>query len=201
MSISLEVTGLDEIEQALLAIPQRATDAARIALNDTMSGPGLVLLRTDTQEEVNFPAGYVDKEKLYLKQRAQNNKLEVRIAARARATSLARFAQAGTKVNGKAGVNVQVHRGKTIYLKRAFLIKLRSGATALDNIGLAIRLKPGERLQNSDKAINLGKNLYLLYGPSVDQVLYGVATKDTQQVLGMIGVEFRRQMQRTAGFS
>jgi hypothetical protein len=59
-------------------------------------------------------------------------------------------------------------------MKRAFLIKLPglAGSTELGaaNMGLAIRLRPGEKLRNKTDARRVAKGLYVLYGPSVDQV-------------------------------
>ena len=69
------------------------------------------------------------------------------------------------------------------------------------NMGLAIRLKPGERLANTQGAVRLtrgnrpGDNVWLLYGPSVNQVLRDVATRDTPAILRNVSLEFLRQWQ------
>lgn len=205
MSVSLEVSGLKDFEEALLFAPKAANQAAALALNDIAGGSGLAVLRADIQTEVNFPDGYVNNDRLALSQRATDTRLEVRIGARRRGTSLARFAAPGTIVGSRTGVSVQVKRGSSKIMRRAFLIRLRAGSSIASdnfNLGLAIRLNKGERLAGSQAAVKLSgrDNVYLLYGPSVDQVLAGVAGKDADQILSMIGVEFGRQFSRLTGF-
>jgi hypothetical protein len=84
-----------------------------------------------------------------------------------------------------------VKPGVTRKLKNAFLVNLRNG-----NTGLAVRLKDGETLQKSDKAVRLDNNLYLLYGPSVDQVMAGVADEVTPDILDNLRKKFLRQFGR-----
>lgn len=126
------------------------------------------------RDEVNLPATYLNPsaKRLYVSKRAQRNDLEARIRARTRATSLARFVTGTTRIN-KAGVRVEVAPGRARFLKRAFLVRLPAGRASVDtksNLGLAVRLRPGESLRNKTDVRRLDKGLYLLYGPSVDQV-------------------------------
>lgn len=205
MSVSIEASGLKDFEDALLFAPQAANQAASLALNDVGGGTGLAVLRMDIQDAVNFPAGYVNTDRLGVSQTATPTRLELRIGARQRGTSLARFAAPGTIVGGRNGVQVQVRKGSTKIMRRAFLIRLRAGSSVASdnfNLGLAIRLNKGERVAGSQAAVKLSgrDNVYLLYGPSVDQVLAGVAGKDADQILSMIGVEFGRQFSRLTGF-
>jgi hypothetical protein len=201
MSVKVEAEGLGEYERFFAAIPDRANQAASRALNDVAGGSGLAILRTDIQDEVAFPTGYVNQDRLYFSQRATPQRLEARITGRQRATSLARFALPGTVVGGKGGVQVQVHRGRIKLMKNAFLVNLRAGTDDGGNLGLAIRLKPGERLANTQGAVRLtrgnrpGDNVWLLYGPSVNQVLRDVATRDTPAILRNVSLEFLRQWQ------
>ena len=76
-------------------------------------------------------------------------------------------------------------------MDQAFLVRLKN-----NNIGLAVRLKPGEVLQNSEKAVRLDNNVYLLYGPSVDQVFRSVADDKTPKILSDVTAEFLRQFAR-----
>ncbi len=69
--------------------------------------------------------------------------------------------------------------GSVRRLPGAFLIRLRAGSATIDtksNVGLAVRTKDG-RPPPGYKPLPLGRNLWLLYGPSVDQVFYSVRTK------------------------
>ena len=87
-------------------------------------------------------------------------------------------------------------RGRTKTLRKAFLVNLRNG-----NVGLAVRLKQGETLQNKTygKPVMLGKNLYLLYGPSVDQVFRTVADDSLPMLGEEVSKEFFRNFARLSG--
>jgi len=148
--------------------------AASQAINKTTRDKRAKAARA-IRDQINLPARYVSPsgKGLYVSKHASPSSLEGVITARGRPTSLARFAQ-GTPRAGKSGVVVEVQPGRARFMKRAFPIKLPQGS-AFDietkfNLGLAIRLRPGERLQNKVKARRVEKGLYLLYGPSVDQV-------------------------------
>lgn len=146
--------------------------AAVQAINKTAAG-GRAMLATAIRRQVNFPASYVGpaNKRLYVSKQATRADLEAKITARGRPTSLARFVRSANKTT--KGVVVEVHPGKARMMKRAFLIKLPAGKGDIDtkfNMGLAIRLRPGETLKNKREARQMEKGLYLLYGPSVDQV-------------------------------
>ena len=153
------------------------------------------------QAQVNLPARYVSpaEGRLAVSGRASPGKLEAKISARSRPTSLARFVQGNPGFN-KAGVTVQVKPSQASFMRRAFLIKLNKGAGQTDtqyNAGLAIRLRPGERIQNKVRQVQLSKNLYLLYGPSVQQVFLdnqgdGVAEDIKGETLDKLEAEFLR---------
>lgn len=126
------------------------------------------------RDQVNLPARSVSPsgKGLYVSKFASPGDLEGRITARGRPTSLASFVQGSPRV-GKAGVVVEVQPGKARFMKRVFPLRLPQGSTLTEtkfNLGLAIRLRPGESIQNKVSARRVSKGLYLLYGPSVDQV-------------------------------
>lgn len=198
MSLGVTITaeGLPEFEQYVKLAPQRSTQSARMALNDVAGGSGLKLLRTAIQHEVSFPQGYVDKDKLYLKSRARDDNLEASIAGRTRATSLARFAPAQSVASSRGkGVTVQVHPGSVRAMPGAFLVRLKRGASLTEdnyNLGLAIRLKPGDQIHNKKvrSSVQLDHNVQLLYGPSVDQVFGEVAEESAPAILDQVGTRF-----------
>lgn len=165
----------------------------------------------EIRDQINFPASYVSpaNKRLYVSKKAQRTDLEARIRARTRATSLARFVT-GSPQSSKLtqeGVRVEVHPGKARFLKRAFLIRLRAGKADMDtrnNLGLAIRLKPGEVLRNKSDVRKLDRGLYLLYGPSVDQIFRardgsGVATEMSPDLSRMMEQEFLRLVELRRG--
>src|SRR5690625_6863150 len=102
--------------------------------------------------------------RLQITQYAQGRHLLGTILGTDRSTSLARFS------SGAKRLSVQVAPGRRKRMGRAFLLPLRGG-----NIGLALRLKPGERLRNKKRVTQVSKNLYLLYGPAVNNVFDDVA--------------------------
>lgn len=204
MSVTITADALPRLADYLERSPARAREAARLSINDVAGGSGLKLLRDAVQDEAAFPARYVDKSKLYLARKAYNNRLEAVIAARTRPTSLARFAVPGQtplSTRREKGVRVQVHHGATRRMSSAFLVRLRAGNQVSDeayNLGLAIRLKPGERIINKrqQSAVQLDHNLYLLYGPSVDQVFREIASEQSPAILDKVESEFYRQFVR-----
>ena len=108
---------------------------------------------------------------------------------------------------GKGGVTVKVKKGGgSSYIKSAFLVRLKTGNTLTDdsfNVGLAIRLKPGQTVVNKrdvSNMVHLEANVVLLYGPSIDQILQNdVADTDMPLVADDIATEFFRQYARIAG--
>ena len=204
MSARISTIDLEDLAAYLESRPEVARRAARIAINDVTSRSALPTFRKAIESEVNFPAGYVDKDRLGQTQKATDANLTAIITARFRPTSLARFAQ-GQSFEGArrtGGVNVRVKRGGGAKrLTGGFFVKLRRGGDTQDgfNVGLAIRLKPGEALRGRKKggsSVQLAPNLYLLYGPSVDQVFRDVSVTESPKVAEKLTQEFTRQWVR-----
>ena len=203
MSVLVEFEALNGLVDYVEAFPDTAREAARIALNDVAEGEGLAVYRKAIDEQVDFGAGYLTTDRLGVTSKARDSNLAVTITGRQRATSLARFAR-GQSVQStrKKGVRVRVKAGGgEQFMQNAWLVRLRKGSSSDRdnfNIGLAIRLKPGERLRNKRevRSVQLDQNVYLLYGPSVDQVFRDVAITDTPVVLEKVGNEFFRQFFR-----
>lgn len=154
------------------------------------------------RQEVNLPAAYVspNQKRLWVSKQATRGNLEARIEAQGRSTSLAQFVRGAPKP-GKPGLYVEVAPGKARFMKRAFLIKLPQGSSPITdtkfNLGLAIRLRPGEALKNKISAKRVEKGLYVLYGPSVNQVFRandgdGIANEMSPGVAGKLESEFLR---------
>lgn len=203
----VEFDALTDLEQYMSAFPDATKEAARIALNDVAEDEGLAVYRKAIEEQVDFPDGYITTDRLGVTSRATNDKLAVQITGRQRATSLARFARGGQTVAStrRRGVRVKVSKqGGGGLMERAWLVRLNRGSAASRdnfNLGLAIRLEPGERLRNKRevRSVQLDQNVYLLYGPSIDQVFRDVAITETPPVLDKIGGEFFRQLFRIVG--
>lgn len=193
MSAVIATKGLNGVAKFFEELPEIATEAAFLAVRDVSEGVGLTHLQREVEAQVNFPKGYVRNGRLNVKRHANRATLEAVIRGRDRPTSLARFAPGQTPANSRRrGVIVEVHKGVKRNLgKRAFIVNLKNG-----NIGLAVRLKPGETLRGSEKAVRLENNVYLLYGPSVDQVFRGVAEQEAPLLNSMVQKQFLRQFAR-----
>jgi len=213
MSIIIDTTGLRDYRKYLQMLPDIAPRAAALAINQTAERQGLTLAREAMLEQVAFPSGYlsgndgVGQKRFRLKYRANQDTLEAGIVGQFSPTPLARFSTARTsfvtaRTRGRrrsrrpgGGVTVTVQPGRSVTLKRAFLLSLRSG-----NVGLGIRLKPGETLEHTvgAKLITSGPlaGVALLYGPSVDQVFRTVAVDISPALLVQLEAEFLRQFIR-----
>lgn len=153
------------------------------------------------RDEIAFPASYVSpsSKRLWVKTRARRGSLIAMIEGRGQPTSLARFSRQTALTGGarhRGGVvNVTVKPGQTKSISRAFIIRLKN-----NNLGLAVRTN-GAAPAGAYKPKPIGKNLWLLYGPSVDQALsaasteHGVFEDITPETLDDLEDEFNRQME------
>lgn len=205
MTVSVDLREVLDLEDFLGAVPDITRKAASLAINSVIKGPGLARYRKGITDQVAFPGGYVNDDRLGVTQYSTPSRLEGRITGRQRATSLARFAMSGS-VGSRGGVSVRVGKaGGSKYIKNAFLVRLNAGAGITGdnyNVGLALRLKPGQTVigkRDASRMVHLDANVVLLYGPSIDQVLKnGVAEAETPAVVSMIATDFFRNFQRLA---
>lgn len=199
--VYVEIEGLDKLG-FLPEITENVEKALMRALNKTATHTRTQADRM-IRSQVNFPASYLrpnaTPRRLWVSQKASRSRFEAKISARGRATSLARFTKQKPLPPGKrhkgGKINVRVKAGGTPQaIERAFLMNLRSG-----NIGLAVRTD-GSKPRGAYKPKEIGKNLWLLYGPSVDQILVaatdggGVVEQMTPATLAFLEREFNRQL-------
>lgn len=181
------VKDAQELEKAEIAL------SASRAINATARRARTLSIE-QMRRQINFPASYFrgEKSRLQITKKASSGSLEAHITGRDRPTSLARFVTSGTK--GKAGVTVALKPGQAKHLPRAFLMPLRSGTDLVNNVGLAIRLPPTKTPDRAYRPLKLASGLWLLYGPSVDQVFKGVTGDITPEVSDYLENEFQRLM-------
>lgn len=172
VSYAVVVEGLEALKM-FDEIPTKIERAAVQAINKTTDRA-----RADGKRriisQVAFPASYLNPSQGRLTSRkASRGNLEGAVSGRVRPTSLARFTKDKPLSPGqqpRKGVNLRIKPGAARFMRGAFLIRLRSGTSDLGNIGLAVRSET--QPPNAYKPKKIGKNLWLLYGPSVNQVLY-----------------------------
>lgn len=197
MTVSIDASALGKLQGFFDALPDVAERAMGMAINQVAERDGLSVLRREMREQVDFPAGYLEKgpngpRLAPYGRKAGKGSLERVIRGRDRPTSLVQFTHGlSTKSNSKHGVRVTIKPGRTRLLKRAFLVNLRNG-----NTGLAVRLKDGETMKFSSGSVKLAENLYLLYGPSVNQVFADVAKSKSGAIGDMVTKQFLRQFNR-----
>lgn len=188
----------DLIDADIGDIPDEIRRKAVMAINRTVEWARTQASR-EMRRQVAFRASYLTgaEGRLRIAKKASGNNLEASIVGRQRATSLARFAKNPNPATARrrGGVNVEVKPGSAKFMKGAFLVRLRAGTKLTEtqhNLGLAIRLKPGETLRNKKNAIQLDRNVYILYGPSVDQVFRTVSGDMSPDALVYLEREFDR---------
>lgn len=205
MPVNVLAIGSNELKEYLEQVPEIANNSIRMAINSVAAGKGMTLIKKSMTDEIAFPSGYLNADRLKLTKRATTSNLEAVIVGRKRATSLARFVTGGAMVtNSKrpGGVQVRVKKGKTTYLKNAFLVRLNKGASLTEdqyNVGLAVRLSAGESLSNKrsqHKSWLVPGRVALLYGPSVDQVFAEVSGTVAPKIGDMVAAEFHRNFAR-----
>lgn len=203
MTVTIDTKGLEVFARYVAQLPRVTKRAARIAINQVADLSLKKMIPGAMRKEIAFPPGYLeDGEKLYVRDRAQDDRLLATIYARDRPTSLARFSLAGSPgIRLPGGIPVQVTPGRTIDLKRAFMVRLRSGASLTAdnfNIGLAIRLPAGQRPRHKHTfaAQRFDDGVFLLYAPSVNQVFATVADDLSPELGEQVESEFFRQFLR-----
>lgn len=191
----LDTLGLEDFDKKLKTFGDTARIAAKIALNSAVRKSHSVV-KKDIIRRVNIKSSYigsVDHGRLSVGKYATDSSLTASLDARKRGTMLYRF-MVGKWQKGSSA-SVMVTRGKRKLLKRAFPIVLRRG-----NIGLAQRVAGDpDRHPKSKGAVKLGKGLFLLYAPSISQIMTTTLTKETyiqKQVMQHMNAEFIRQLAR-----
>jgi hypothetical protein len=200
MTVKVEFEALAEAADYFRAVPEVSAKAATLAINQVATRGGLRLIQDSIMDQVAFPQDYLKGDRLGVTRFATETNPEAVIRARKRATSVARFARGN--VIGRPGVSVEVHRGNSTYLKKAWLVRLKRGASLTEdnyNVGLAVRVKPGDKINNKiseHQSWLVPGHVALLYGPSVDQVFRDVADQVSPKIGELVAAEFFRQFER-----
>lgn len=203
--IDINLRDFERLAQYFERQPEVADQAARLAVNYAIRRAATAS-RRGMREQIDFKSAYLgspnDKNApLRFVKFAKPGDNEAIIGARPRATSMARFAVSPVQFGRQSRpVRVRVKKGRTRVLKKAFFVRLRRGAALTQdnfNLGLAVRLKPGERIENKRAGgFQVGPGLGILYAPSVQQVFDGVAAEVAETITIDLEAEFLRQYRR-----
>lgn len=201
--IDISLGRLVELDGMFALFPQRTKEAARLAINQTAQREALSRVRKDMRQQINWKASYLNSpERTGIARFASNNRLSATLYARDQPTMLNRFRSNPNSVPEKAkagkgtGVRVKVKPNSTKVLKKAFVHKFGN-----NNIGVLIRTKGGA--SEPPKGVTHGGARYissmrawLLYAPSVDQVMWDTAYRNEAKIALYLKTEFLRQFKR-----
>lgn len=163
--------------------PEKVAQAARRAINKIADRTRTRADRA-VREQIAFPAQYLGPaaKRLWVETKASRVSLEAVIRGQGRPTSLATFSKSKVLPAGQrhkdGKVDVMVEPGRTKYIRRAFIIKLKN-----DNRGLAVRTSGGPPV-GAYKPRAITDRLWLLYGPSVNQALISARQSGIYEDLG-----------------
>lgn len=206
MTVEIGFRGLDTVRKNVAGIPETVDRASAFAINESITF-GQAESSRRIREQVAFKASYVGSAddpnaRLRVSKKAHVGDLEGVIAGRTRPTSLIQF-MTGAKLGkgGYARVKVSAHGGAK-RIPNAFPMKLRRGIGVYDpenaNQGLAVRLQDGKLPggMNKKQMVQVNGNLYLLYGPSVDQVFRDVRFDVQGPIADVLESSFLRNFAR-----
>jgi hypothetical protein len=193
MSVSVRVDGIEGVSEIMRDASKAVKDSIVISINDTAKF-GHAEIKKRIVEEVNLKPSYIGSKnsgRLKISSYAVNANDSAVISARARGTLMSRFLVSAFKRGSPAKVSIAKSRVSSI--SNAFLMKLKSG-----NSGLVKRVKSG-RIEGSKGALKIGKNLFLLYAPSVSQIMSSVISNDEEfnkRINDKLNLNFKKQFER-----
>lgn len=191
--ITIDPDGLDNWIEMLTAFPDRAKESMAIAINQTAKREAAKSIRDDMMEQINFKKQYLIKH-TPVNATANKNRLRATITARDTPTMLARFALNRRIAKKQNGVKVMVRRGSTKHMKSAFLVDFSGGAKT--NLAVMIRTKngmPPHGVTHDGARYVKSMNAWILYAPSIDQLMWGVAGQNEDKIVRALEREFLRQ--------
>jgi hypothetical protein len=197
VTLEVEVRGLEDFEAYFAKAPEATVEAARRAIN-----AGARRLASKASEQIRKDVAFRPCE-LYSPRNtgkitvapASSESLEARVRGAGSPTLLAKFATNAPSGAARRGLKprVKVDPGKTVTLNRGFFVRFKNGV-----VGIAVRLKPGERLVNKKGAgypLRRGDSgAYILYSVEVDQALAVAGQDRLDEVADFVRAEFFRQL-------
>ena len=203
--IQVNLNNLADLRKYFKDLPKVTAKAAALAVNAAVRF-GAAEASRQIRETINIKRDKIGNvtsatSALRISKFAKPTDPEAVITARQRPFSLANFATGPVRFGPKAKgpITVSVKRGTRVRMRdSAFFITLKNG-----NLGLAVRVPKGETLDNKRilaKPIGGerkdGSKVYVLYGPSVDQLFREVRNDISPEVSNRLVNEFLRQVER-----
>ena len=195
--IRISSAGIQGLATFVARTPEVAAEAAKLAVGDAAEW-GRNLSKREMVSAVNLPADALAGRRFRISQRPTTANPEAVISADNNPLGLSRFV-VSQKARGAAHPKVRILVGGAtksfsdpdIKGSYSFLIPTPGGA---DGVGLALRTKAP--LRNSRAARKIGRDLYLLSGPSVNQMFGQLMPTIVPRVEAKLQTEFARQYER-----
>ena len=192
--ITINPSGLDNWIEMLDTFQDRAREAMAIAINQTAKREAAKSIRDDMLKQVNLKKNYLIKH-TPVHAFATKKRMEATITARDTPTMLARYATNRTRIpKRQKGVKVQVRRGSVKSMKSAFLVDFSRGART--NVAVMVRTKNGKAphgVTHDGARYVKSMDAWILYAPSIDQLMWGVAGQNEEKISRALEREFLRQ--------
>lgn len=201
MEINIEEMRIDTVRDRMKRFPETARNASSISLNLAIRQARMLGI-AELRKQIAFPSSYFPNSpydgKLRISQNATPQVPEAVLTARHQPTSLGRFVV--EKDSKGRNLRIRIRPGSVPKkIGNAFIVRLRRGRILDDNnfnLGVAIRLKPGQSIRGSRTAKAFSNGLALLYGPSVDQAFKSVRNDIASPVARSLASNFVRQFER-----
>lgn len=196
--ITISSRGIDQFARQLERYPQQARKAASMAVNDTAAW-SKTQARILMQSQILLPRETLENARFGVRQSATGANPEAVVSASNNPLGLSRFV-VSPKVPGAAYPKTRIKvGGRTIQWGQegqkggsyAFLLQTPNGAD-----GVALALRTTTPLRNSRAARKIGRNLYILSGPSVNQMFARIAPELVPRIEERLQGEFARQFAR-----
>ena len=200
--IEINLDGLVALETMLKAYPARTRQAASLAINQTARREALINIRRDMIRQINWKMSYL-QDKTGVARLASPNRLVASVFARDQPTMLNRFRPNPNslpkrqKRGSNTGVRVKVKPNSLKVMRHAFVHQFNKNKA----IGVLIRTKGG--ISEPPMGVTNGGGRYissmrawLLYAPSIDQVMWDTAEQNRARIEKYLVSEFLRQFNR-----
>ncbi len=183
--------GIDSLTRYIERLGDGANKAAVMAVNDTAEW-ARVRIKRQMQTEIQLGESAFANRQFYVSRRANTADLQAILTASRQPYSLSRFKVGEPEFGPKAGpVKVRIKTGgSTQTLKRAFYVRAPNGA-----VGVAVRSKTPLDKSRGARRIK-GTDVFVLFGPSPDQLMRRIAPASVPAVETYLNREFSRQIVR-----
>jgi hypothetical protein len=190
--IVVSSTGIRGLEEAIRRFPEDAKQAAKFAVNDTIEW-AKVHIKAGILAQIAVPDDSITPARFGISRRASISSLEARLSASNQGLGLIRFVTSPRFANAKSPTVRVKPRGREEELKRAFLIKTPGAKTA--SFALDVRAPGGLAKSRAARRIP-GSDVYILSGPSPNQLLANIAPKLLPEIELRLNTQWARQYER-----